>query len=264
MKKIQASLIIMIVFYSLFLISCAGEDSVLVDTTPPQKAEMVPHLGDFDGNSQTDYWGNNALITDENNGIDAVSGGDWIRIMWKDLNEDTDLEFYRVYRYREEFSGIVDSTFVDSVIISNDNFYIDKFNKHSGTALYNDWFYYIEVFDRAGNSTFSDTVCYRLEEKPNLSGFSDVNPDSLIFQWGTISGISKYLFLIFDKNDQNGELSIVKSESITDTDPQFPWVEYSFPKSELSNGKYYWRVDAFGDDNDKKSGSESIISAFEF
>ncbi|MDZ4183028.1 MAG: hypothetical protein U1B83_09140, partial [Candidatus Cloacimonadaceae bacterium] len=71
------------------LLSCAGEDDPDKDKIPPYPPTLIPHLGDT-GDPPVFYEGQWIVLNDENNGIDTVPDGNWIRIPWIPFI-DTDL-----------------------------------------------------------------------------------------------------------------------------------------------------------------------------
>ena len=91
---------ILLLSICLVVFSCTGEESLGVDSTPPEPPELIPHLGDTGdiilGDTLNYYDTNDNEL--ENNGIDAVSGGDWMQIQWHHL-VDSDIDYLEIYRF---------------------------------------------------------------------------------------------------------------------------------------------------------------------
>ncbi|MGI6199054.1 MAG: hypothetical protein ACOYIS_08035 [Candidatus Cloacimonadaceae bacterium] len=158
MKKSLTLLSILLV--AVFMISCSGEDEKDVDKTPPYPPTMIPYLGAM-GDPPTDFYGQLTQLTDENNGIDTVAEGDWIRIAWKPLIDD-DVSLIRIFRFDELNT---EPTQIDS-IAPKQTTYVDK----SSDLIERVWYsYFIEAVDFAGNAALSDTVSFGLLSKPTLT-----------------------------------------------------------------------------------------------
>ena len=251
----------------LILLSCTGEESLGVDTKAPNKPELVPHVGDtgdiidFQGNPDTLNFYNTYDIDFENNGMDAVMGGDWIKIQWFPL-EDSDIDYLKIFRFNDidynldtlDFVQIIDTVDYDDQI-----FYVDQSSMLTDKIN----FYFIEAFDNAGNSTLSDTTGYKLIDKPNLispidySFFEDIY--DVDFEWQPSTNAMQYRLLIFNENReliwQNTPLDI-----------GYFSVQYDGPSIDAGS-TLIWRVDSFGHDSEItiegnyyniESGAESI------
>jgi len=233
------------------MLSCSGEESITKDKTPPLKPKMIKHLGDIPDtihvNNQVIY------LTDENNGIDAVSDGNWIMLRWGHLL-DSDLEIAKIYRF-DEFDPIpvlVNSVspVVDSLVDSSPD--ISTYKRYS---------YYMEVFDRAGNKTLSDTVSYKLISKQILDEplpEATLDPNNITFKWLRSGEVDKFRLLVLDENE--------KYLWHFDYDVSFEDIPYevNLPIGLLQNysGDFiWWRVDAFKWDFDLNMfvGSESYL-----
>ena len=150
---------------------------MVMDTIPPNKPMLVPHLGDTgDGGNSSIPGVNfyNSYDTDfENNGMDAVMEGDWIKTQWFRL-EDSDIDYLKIYRFSAQDYYADTLNFIqliDTVDYEEQIHYVDR------TSMTDkNYFYFIEVFDNAGNSTFSDTTGYKLIDKPNL-----ISPEKVEF-----------------------------------------------------------------------------------
>ncbi|MEA1972737.1 MAG: hypothetical protein U9N34_05525 [Candidatus Cloacimonadota bacterium] len=235
----------------LLLMSCTGSELIDVDTTPPFKPHLIHHLGDAGDGMVENSNGEMIELTDENNGTDAVPTGDKIKIMWEYL-EDTDLDYIKIYRFNYEQ---INFTTVDSILADGVSFYEDAFMQNSN-PIGEEWFYCIEVFDQAGNSTISDTTSYELVDKPLLSYPADnqlIDDTQLYFRWNIVSGIEHYRLLLFDNNGilkRTGDIfesttsgdSISFEQTVGDDLPPF------------FSGQ--WRIDAISASN-SNMGSES-------
>ncbi len=258
---------------SLLLMGCTGDETTEGDKTPPFKPDLIHHLGD-NGDGGTTYEitypeGNTPVqiddLNDDNNGIDAVSSGDWLRLQWAPF-ADSDVDFVRIYRFYKNALGIQGLTQIDSVRASEGVVYLDAtLNTGGNTAINNEWYYYIDAYDTSGNHTVSDTVSYYLLEKPLIHEpyyHELVDANDLTFKWEILSSgsISKYRVLLFDENRQR-----IWQYDQTDTDPDQLYLTVDYTGSPLIGGTYYWRVDAFGEQDatlESGIGSESLETEF--
>ncbi len=228
----------------LILLGCTGEESLGVDTQAPSKPQLVPHLGDTGdgGNSSisgVNYY--NSFDTDfENNGMDAVMEGNWIKIQWFRL-EDSDIDYLNIFRFsaQDYCSDTLNFAQIIEIVDYDDQIhYIDK------TSMINkNYFYFIEAIDDAGNSTLSDTTGYKLIDKPILLSPSDnssfQNIYNVVFEWLPSSGAIQYRLLIF-----NEDRELIWQNTPLDTG-NFS-VQYGGPPVDLDS-VLIWRVDAFGE-----------------
>lgn len=262
-----------VLLLSIALLACTGDDDLDKDTIPPTKPVLIPHLGDT-GDGQITYELDQIFLDDDNNGIDAESGHSGFRIVWKPLIYDNDLEKVLIYRYMN--NNVENIVKVDS-ISADKNIYID--NSISADFLHENKFsFFIDVFDRAGNSTRSDTVHYRLSEKvypiSPYNGEMLANSSALTFNWNDIDDYDFYRVLLF--SNQSGLLwfkdILIDVPDENSQDDSFA----NYTGGSLAPGEYYWRVDVFkydyelndfyyGTENTDRTfyyGSESEISSF--
>ncbi|MCB5266529.1 MAG: hypothetical protein PHU99_03255 [Candidatus Cloacimonetes bacterium] len=138
--------------------SCSGEDNPGNDTTPPAPPVLIPHRGDV-GDPPIEIDEHNVVLTDDNNGIDTVPDGNWIKLSW-DPFIDNDLSHLKIYRYSD-----IDTLAQEIANIpANSYSYLDQ-----GPLNERSWYsYYAELFDASGNSSVSDTVSYAILAKSNL------------------------------------------------------------------------------------------------
>jgi len=233
----------------LLLLSCTGKESLGVDTDAPNKPELVSHRGDT-GDIQTNqsipdtmnYYNTNDLDF-ENNGIDAVMDGNWIKIQWDRL-QDSDIDFLKIYRfswqdYQNDTLDFVQ--IIDTVDYDNEIKYVDK-----SPMIDKDYFYCIEAVDEAGNSTISDTTGYRLIYKPILTSPSiDESFQSIYqvtFEWAIDSNVRQFRLLVF-----NEDRELIWREEPLNTG--YFSVPYDGPPVEPGS-ILIWRVDAFGWDRE--------------
>lgn len=268
MKK-EIKIIGLLLILGLILFGCAGDEGLDKDKIPPTKPNLIPHLGDT-GDGQVNYNSTTFILNDSNNGIDAESGERGFRLAWDPLIYDNDLEKIIINRYmNDDIENIVkvDSIFADNV------YYID--NGIVADFLYENKFsYFIDVYDRTGNSTRSDTVHYRLTDKTFLLSPTNgqVLPTSnqMIFDWNYTGNYDFYRMLLFNESDKLiwfWDIAADVGEEGTVDDSSVKYIG-----SPLPNGNYYWRVDVFKFDFELDSyyqaekdfyyGSESEISEF--
>jgi len=234
----------------LLLLSCTGKESLGVDTDAPNKPQLVSHLGDtgdiqnYQGNTDTLNFYNTNNIDFENNGIDAIMDGNWIKIQWYRL-QDSDIDFLKINRfswqdYQNDTLDFVQ--IIDTVDYDNEIKYIDK-----SPMIDKDYFYFIEAFDEAGNSTISDTTGYKLIYKPNLTSPADYATFQSIYQvtfeWlAGSSNVRQYRILVF-----NDERELIWQKTPLDIG-NFN-IQYDGPPVN-SGSMLIWRVDAFGWDSE--------------
>ena len=239
----------LIPFIFFLLISCSGKDKFPSDTTPPTKPILIQHLGVI---------GDDDWLTDENNGIDSVSEEDWIRLQWDRLI-DNDLKIIRIYRFAKDFQQT--PVKVDS-LAWNQTQYFDRLTPASIGDFSNieiDWHYFIRAVDLSNNFTDSDTVSFRLIQKPILEypddGTTFEDSSDIIFQWQKQGDSTRMRVLLFD--DQTGQLIWKYDEYIFIGDILF---EKQYDGEPLQEGTYTWRVDSRGlldIDGNYYSGSKS-------
>jgi hypothetical protein len=233
---------------------CSGNDKITVDTIPPIPPILVPHLGDL-GDAQVSYNGQMITLNDENNGIDAVPDGDWIKVSWEHFL-DTDLDYVKIFRY-DEINA--DPVLVDSISAANE-YYVDSRSQLSTHVRYS---YFIEVVDNNGNSAVSDTVSYALLSKQLLVSPANneyIDSNNITFVWQRSGFISKVRVLVFDENQQylwHRDIDVANEEDEMTTSMPSNWQQ----SLEYTGNHIYWRVDAFEWDNELQFfiGSESYL-----
>jgi len=236
----------------LLLSACAGNDPLKVDKIPPDEPLLIKHIGDTgDGMILSEYSPDSIFVTDDNNGIDAESDGDWIKLQWNHLT-DNDLSAIKIYRYATGYPAVE----IESILPDRE-YYIDRLSNTGGlNARETVWNYYIKPIDRAGNFSISDTVSYRLINKAQLiSPYEDALLDNsnITFNFIKSGPVSKLRLLVFDEYKQyiwHRDIYVTEDNSFS----------AFYDGENLGNGIYYWRVDSFGDSNEEGiflSGSES-------
>ncbi len=234
--------ILITIILSILLFACVGKESLGVDKIPPEKPTMIQHLGDsgdtYNGISNYSFYQDTEI---EENGIDAVSDGDKIKIAWEHLL-DNDIDYLRIHRFSEQ-AYLADSLYftsiVDSFPYTGTDYYKDDFGGEYYVTNKN-WFYFIEAFDTSGNSTLSDTVCYRLLEKPRIQAPLDLAEYESIhdvhFIWEE-SDARYYRILLF--NEEREILWSYQPLDLEDTNIQYNG-------GDIPSGDYIFRIDAFG------------------
>jgi hypothetical protein len=219
---------------------------MVLDTISPNKPQLVPHLGDIGDGGNSSIPGvnfyNTYNIDFENNGIDAVMAGNWIKTQWFYL-EDSDIDFLKIFRFSsQEYYNAIDTLNFAQIIATVD--YEDQIYYVDNTSTTNkNYFYFIEAFDNAGNSTLSDTVGYYLIDKPILTSPSDNSSTdyiySVAFEWQQNDDEAiQHRLLIFDENRE-----LIWQN--TPLDRQDFSVQYQGPPIEPGT-ILIWRVDTFG------------------
>ena len=239
MKKILLLPIIMIL-----LMNCTGKESLGVDSTPPEPPELIPHLGDTGDDGDQYVFGKNYYNTNdpelENNGIDAVPGGNQMQIQWYNIT-DSDIDYLEIFRFSAEayYGDSLDFVEkIDSIDYNNQSIYRDV---NADSYVDKELFYFIKAVDEAGNSTPSDTVGYKLIHKPSLIqpsyGESFSNANNITFEWAGDTGLL-YRLLVFD----------------IDRNPLWQWTPLDWDPLEtqyqgpaiIPPDTLIWRVDVFG------------------
>ena len=219
---------------------------------PPSPPVVLPHLPDTSLGEQ---------------GIDAVTQGDWIQVQWLPNQED-DLAFYRVYRFSYDDDQDIKLS-VDSIVIQ-----IDAADEQGDTITWNDqgvskdirYYYYIRAFDNEKNkSEPSGLVHYKLIQKVSPTNMltpritcSDRVP---VFTINDLSiDTSPMQYIIIKVLDINIDRIIWSSNLISRFNPAE--ITYNYNQKALAGNdslvigrKYWWRLDALG--REENSGSES-------
>jgi hypothetical protein len=254
----MSRLLLFFLILMIILTACSGKDKITVDNIPPIPPILIPHLGDLgDPPPYPVYNGQTIIPDDENNGIDAVPDGDWIKVSWEHFL-DTDLDYVKIYRFDDNPNDIVhEVTLVDS-IGSDNEYYIDSRSDLSTNVRYS---YYIEVLDNSGNSAFSDTVSYALISKQLLISPSNgayQTPNNITFEWQRSGDLSIIRVLVFGEDHEylwSSDIDVSFEDDVMTLNMPTNWQQ-----SLGYTGDYiYWRVDAFEWDNELQIyvGSES-------
>ena len=239
--------LILLLIPLLILISCTGKESLGVDTQAPNKPELIPHQGDsgdiIQNTLDTLNYYNTIDINFENNGMDAVMEGEWIKTQWFPL-EDSDIDYLKIYRFSDIDYNLDTLNFVqiiDTVDYDDQIFYVDR----SSMLTDKKNFYFIEAFDNAGNSTLSDTTGYKLIDKPNLTSPADYaiiqsqDINDVFFEWLPSANAIRYRLLVF-----NEERELIWVKEPLDTGPSIS-IQYNGPPVDAGS-MLIWRVDSFG------------------
>lgn len=245
--------IVLLLVFAL-LISCSGTDKPDVDTTPPYPPTMIPHLGDV-GDPPTNYYGQPTVLTDENNGIDAVPDGNWIRIAWRPFI-DQDLNLIRIWRFDDANPTPVQ---IDSIAPNRDQ-YLDSRQQLPERVWYS---YFIDIVDFAGNTARSDTVSYALLAKPILvdpPNGATISAMGARVYWNSSGFASIYRLVLFDSNHDyiwHQDLPTAMEEELFIDIPVNLLTQYS-------GQGIYWRIDSFDWDENRQQfmGAESLERIF--
>lgn len=242
MKK-ELKIIGLLLVLGIMLIACSGDDDFEKDNTAPYKPNLIPHLGDA-GDGQITYGNSTFILDDTNNGIDAEYGESGIRLMWNPLIYDNDLEKIIVYRYMNDDIEVIDT--LNSISAESD-YFVDNGREPNFISYEDKFSYFIDVYDRAGNSTRSDTVHYRLCEKTfPTSPQNGVNLESssnLVFDWVDLGDYGFYRLLLFNADYELIWLKDVLPDVVDGNANDDSSVGYT--GGQLASGNYYWRVDVF-------------------
>ncbi|MEN6444950.1 MAG: hypothetical protein ABFC98_02765 [Candidatus Cloacimonas sp.] len=243
----------------ILLFSCSGNDSPEKDKIPPAAPNLLEHLGDT-GDDPITIDDVEVILNDDNNGIDTVPDGNWIKIPWKRFI-DNDLSHLKVYRFTEQNP---EPQLIDTVPAAED-YYLDQ-----SYLVEREWYYYyIELYDASGNFSVSDTVSYAILAKSSLSFPAEgasVSPNNLKLYW-TIGDSQTTEFRVLIWDEQTGELVYHINYSYTPNveNPPPPQVPFPIMTPAPVNGQVFrWRVDAFDYDaeHNLSMGSESEERTF--
>jgi hypothetical protein len=207
-------------------------------------------------------------LNDNNNGIDSMSGGDWIRLQWEKVSDNVGVSRIDIYRF-SDMMEIQDTDPVGTVsgtVVEFPDFMIGV-DPRVGV----EWQYFIIAYDHAGNYAVSDTVSFMLTEKPILDtpeAGVRLNNDSLrstLFSWNYASGAAAdFRFLVFEEDDDGEVGRLVWSKDLLSNTEHMTMYE----GIDLERGRrYWWRVDTKGWPIDEfgtiRSGSKSVMRSFE-
>jgi hypothetical protein len=249
--KMKKNMLLFFIIAAIILTGCSGKDESEKDKIPPIPPDLIHHLGDT-GDPPVDYEGQSVVLNEDNNGIDAVPDGDWIRVLWAPF-KDIDLSHIKVFRFS---SFNPDPVFMDSISASA-HYYLDTDNNLIERVWYS---YFIDLIDLAGNVSRSDTTSYALLPKSMLISPADnslVSPYDMSFQWQRIGSVGKFRIVFFDEY-----YNYVWHEDITTNLENEYFEVLDFPVNiaqQYAGQSLRWRVDSFEYDADKEEymGSES-------
>ncbi len=243
-------LIIGLLAVLILLSACAGSDQDEEDETPPVPPVLVPHLGDT-GDPPVVYEGQTIYLNDENNGIDTVPDGNWIRVSWNPF-KDTDLSHVKIWRF-SNFDP--EPALIDSISATED-YYLDTDSQLTERVWYS---YFVDLVDLAGNVSVSDTTSYALLSKSILlspENGETISPLNAQFSWNRSGSAGKFRLLLLDESYNyvwHQDLYVA-----LEVDP----LTISMPTnlaSQYSGRTLRWRVDSFDWDQEMQAylGSES-------
>lgn len=240
----------------LSMLSCSGDDPLGTDSEPPARPILRPHLGDT-GDSPVTWNGLSITLNDDNNGIDTVSEGNFIKIPWEPFI-DTDLSHVKVFRFSNHNAEPVE---IASNVTASARQYLDTDNSLQERVWYS---YFIHLYDSSGNYSVSDTVSYALLSKCLLDypANNQIVPlFNLKLRW-TSDGVGASSFRVLLWNEEN---QLLYHQDIFIAVPEDTY-EVAVPANlEVYPGDVIrWRVDAFDEDfgYNIKMGSESQERVF--
>ncbi len=243
--------IIAIIISLLILSACAGQDEDEKDKIPPYPPTLIPHLGNT-GDPPVMYNGQQIILNEDNNGIDAVPDGNWIRVIWNPFI-DTDLSHVKIYRYDQFDTNPVLIDSISSTAIQ----YVDSQTQLNERTWYS---YFIDLVDFSGNVARSDTVSYALLGKCILlspENNQTISPIGASFLWNRSGFASTYRLLLFDENyNYIWHQDFVVA---TEDDPLSITIPVNIAM-QYSGQSLRWRVDALDWDEEMQMfmGSESL------
>jgi hypothetical protein len=251
-------LILLIFLIALLFGGCAGNTDPSTDTEEAFKADLLEHVGDTGDivkNSYgiiTDtlnfYYGNDGTFYEnENNGIDAYHEGDWILVPWRHISDPqtVSMELFRFsyMDYQNNVEDYISSVFFAPYNNSSKDYHIDSFSGIE-QPIDETWLYFLKTTHAGGATAYSDTVAYKLVNKPLLRAPADFMEftilDTLIFEWdlNTTSSLVKHRLLVFDEYyNLVWFYNLLANET-----PEINFTELS--GQVLEPGNYIWRVDA--------------------
>lgn len=185
-------------------------------------------------------------------GIDAVPDGDKIRIEWDAVDAEEDM-FYEIYRSSVEtgpFNKVAKVFFPDTS-------YEDRV-PDPGIRYY---YYVLAVNDEGVKSEPSDTLSYKLLDKPEgLSPIGETTPVPM-FRWRDPNVPPAHLYVIRVREGEAKQyvwISCIESQYNLEVTTRYN-SDHSARIDSLVSGKTYeWRVDIVG--NEPNCGSESSWS----
>jgi hypothetical protein len=185
-------------------------------------------------------------------GIDTVPEGNTIRIEWES-SSDENVDVYEIYRNSETEKGKFDKKKFDIIapVSVPDTFYEDQ------NLLLNVGYYYyiLAVTDYGSRSEPSDTLNYKLIEKPiNLRPDGSVSDTKPEFSWTDPNNAHYYVIRIME-NDKMVWLSQLQSDYSERQTIRFNEDHLAAYDSLAKGVTYNWRVDVIG--SESHSGSES-------
>ena len=204
-------------------------------------------------------------------GIDAEhiikTERDGIMLQWHPITDDNDLVAYDVYRsMRDSSSGFAKLAEVNSPVGNIDTFYFDTslvvFPQAGAPAPR--YYYYVrarDAEDQQGPRSRVDN--YRLEEicfliSPNE--FTQQFDGNFQWRWPTSQPASFVFRLMKEKFLNIYKVVLVKKFQVDEFSPEPVWSLSDFGLGSLETGKYRWRIDIIG--AEENNGSESEWSTF--
>jgi len=243
------SIIFSIFFFLLLLPAC--EDEPVNKVNPPARVLLVANSDDTSAVEK---------------GIDAIYRSDSpdqnaIFVEWQPNSEST-LAGYEIYR------SIFSSQNYTSLARVVENFgVIDTFYTDNSVSLNIRYYYFIRAFDELEQyGDPSDTISYEIIENPVLSSpvgiIGNITAPVFIWDFPSLAVPQYFVFrLEISENEIYRNLYTKLIEISVDYDPHQEWtLTELIPGTALSPGKYRWRIDSIGSEDNQ--GAESAWFVF--
>lgn len=246
MKYLYTVSLIVLVFY--LLLSCDDQPVNKVD--PPARVVLIS---------------NSADTSSVEHGIDAVylnesPDKNSIFFEWRPNGEST-LAGYEIYR-----SVFANQNYTSLARVVENFGIIDTFYVDNSVSLNIRYYYFIRAFDDLDQyGEPSDTISYKIMENPVLSYPVSIigNVTAPVFIWDFPPIIPQYFVfrLEVSENEIYQNLYSKLIEISVEYDPHQEWTLAELTQeTALSPGKYRWRIDSIGDEDNQ--GAESAWFVF--
>jgi hypothetical protein len=182
-------------------------------------------------------------------GIDAIPDGDKIHLEWNSKSDETTL-IYEVYR-----GSVKDGTFSKVASVSVPTRFYDDPERSVNVRYY---YYVLAVSDEGVKSEPSDTLSYKLINKPE--GLMPGGNSSAViptFRWRDVNHANDYIIRIQESGSEAFVwFSKFMAQFGSDEQSILFNADHTAVSDSLTRGKnYQWRIDIIG--NEKACGSES-------
>ena len=247
MKNLPTLLLIVLVFYLLF--GCDDQPVNKVD--PPGRVDLISSSAD----TSAVEFGIDAIYLNESPNKNSIF------FEWRP-NSESSLAGYEIYRSvfpKQNYTALARVVENFGVI---DTFYIDN-----SVSLNIRYYYFIRAFDDLDQySEPSDTISYEVFENPVLSYpvsiIGNVNAPEFIWDFPALAVPQYFVFrLEISENEIYYRLYSKLIEISVEYDPHQEWTLAELTQETgLSAGKYRWRIDSIGSEDNQ--GAESAWFIF--